>query len=84
MQFELGGIVKQRQGAPHEERTKQRTTVDPSLEELKQMERDVIVRALDAAGWKIYGETGAAVRLGLPPTTLTSRMKKMGIGKAPM
>ncbi len=84
LQFELGGMVKQREGSPHEQRTRPRTTVDPSLEELKRMERDVIVRALDAAGWKIYGETGAAARLGLPPTTLTSRMKKMVIRKASM
>ena len=38
-----------------------------------------IKKALNAAGGKIYGKGGAAELLGLKPTTLQSRMKKLGI-----
>ena len=50
-----------------------------TLEDIKQLERDTIVRALNDTNWRVYGDDGAAARLGIPPTTLTSRMKKMGI-----
>jgi PAS domain S-box-containing protein len=48
----------------------------PSLEEV---ERRHIEATLRAAGWKIEGAEGAARRLGLQPSTLRSRMKKLGI-----
>ena len=35
--------------------------------------------ALDAARWVIEGEEGAAARLGLRPSTLRSRMRRLGI-----
>ncbi|KYG02207.1 Fis family transcriptional regulator, partial [Sorangium cellulosum] len=35
--------------------------------------------ALRASGGKIYGEDGAAAALGLKPTTLQSKMRKLGI-----
>lgn len=37
-----------------------------------------IQRVLEQAGWRIYGPLGAANRLGLHPSTLRSRMKKLG------
>lgn len=40
-----------------------------------------IERALAASGGKIYGEDGAAARLGVKPSTLQSKMKKVGVGK---
>ena len=46
---------------------------------LDQAERSHIVRALDRCGWRIRGTGGAAEQLGLKPTTLESRMKKLGI-----
>ncbi len=48
----------------------------PTLEEL---ERDHIVRTLEHANWKVSGDKGAAALLGLKPTTLEARMKKLGI-----
>jgi formate hydrogenlyase transcriptional activator len=42
-------------------------------------ERDDIVRILKATNGQVSGATGAAQRLGLPRTTLISRMKKLGI-----
>jgi transcriptional regulator with GAF, ATPase, and Fis domain len=49
--------------------------------EFKRRERDNIVAALEAANGKVFGPGGAAFLLGLKPTTLISRMKKMNIQK---
>ena len=47
--------------------------------ELRRRERDNLRAVLESAGWKIKGPDGAAERLGVKPTTLLSRMKKMGL-----
>jgi transcriptional regulator with GAF, ATPase, and Fis domain len=47
--------------------------------DIKQRERENIIAALDQCRWKIYGPGGAAELLGIKPTTLTSRIKKMGL-----
>ena len=44
-------------------------------QELRQLERENILRALDASNGKVYGAGGAAERLGLKPTTLLSRIR---------
>jgi transcriptional regulator with GAF, ATPase, and Fis domain len=36
-------------------------------------------RVLDAAGGRIYGQGGAAERLGLRPTTLQSKLRRLGL-----
>jgi len=46
---------------------------------LKEMERDYILEVLDETEGIIGGPSGAARRLGLPRTTLISKMKKLGI-----
>ena len=46
---------------------------------LADAERSAIVVALEAANWRISGRRGAADRLGLRPTTLHAKMKKLGI-----
>jgi formate hydrogenlyase transcriptional activator len=46
---------------------------------LADAERQAIHRALEAARWRISGSDGAARLLGLPPTTLHAKMKKLGI-----
>jgi formate hydrogenlyase transcriptional activator len=51
----------------------------PSGGTLDQAERAHIVRALERCGWRIRGVNGAAEQLGIKPTTLESRMKKLGI-----
>lgn len=50
-----------------------------SAKELESFERANIQRALAACGGKISGENGAACRLGIPPSTLSSRLKALGI-----
>lgn len=49
--------------------------------EVKQFERENILRALIQTKWKIFGEGGAAELLEIPPTTLTSRIARMGLEK---
>jgi transcriptional regulator with GAF, ATPase, and Fis domain len=47
--------------------------------EMQQRERNNILAILKKSGWKIKGADGAAELLGVKPTTLLSRMKKMGL-----
>ena len=51
----------------------------PGIQTLQEIEKTHIVNALRAAHGKVSGEGGAAELLGLKPTTLGSRMKKLGI-----
>jgi transcriptional regulator with GAF, ATPase, and Fis domain len=53
-----------------------------ALVTLAENERRHIERVLRATEGRIYGEGGAAAILGLPPTTLQSRMKRLGIQRA--
>jgi PAS domain S-box-containing protein len=53
------------------------------LESLESSTRNHILAALEQSGWVIDGPRGAARSLGLHPSTLRSRMKKLGIGRAP-
>ncbi len=46
---------------------------------LRDSERAHILRALAQSGWRIRGRGGAAERLDLKPTTLESRMARLGI-----
>ena len=48
-------------------------------EELKGLERDSIIAALERANRRISGPGGAAALLGVNPNTLTSRMRSLGI-----
>jgi PAS domain S-box-containing protein len=49
------------------------------VEEFEQIEKQNLLRALGISGWRISGKDGAAELLGLKPSTLTSRMKALGI-----
>ena len=46
---------------------------------LQDLERQHILKMLEATCWRVSGAKGAAALLGLKPTTLESRMKKLGI-----
>ncbi len=48
---------------------------------LEEVERNHILRIMESTGWRIRGEAGAAAILGLKPTTLESRMYKLGISR---
>ena len=73
------GVVSQ----PPRRRSGVREAAEPeALVTLAENERRHIERVLRATEGRIYGEGGAAAILGLPPTTLQSRMKKLGIHRA--
>jgi len=52
-------------------------------EEIRHLERENLRTALEKTEWKIYGTGGAAELLGIKPTTLMSRIKKMGLKRHP-
>jgi len=52
-----------------------------AIDTLENNERVHIVRALNETNWVIHGKKGAAELLGINPSTLRSRMEKLGIKK---
>ena len=52
-----------------------------TFDDIKQLERQNILNALNSTNWKIFGKNGAAELLGIPPTTLTTRIQRMGLNK---
>jgi PAS domain S-box-containing protein len=46
---------------------------------LAEAEREHILKTLESTGWRIKGAHGAALRLDMQPSTLYSRMQKLGI-----
>ena len=46
---------------------------------LVDVQKEHIRSVLESAGWRIRGSGGAADRLGLRPTTLETRMAKLGL-----
>jgi transcriptional regulator with GAF, ATPase, and Fis domain len=53
--------------------------VDESM--VRSVERSHILRALNETDWVVHGKKGAADILGINPSTLRSRMEKLGIKK---
>jgi transcriptional regulator with GAF, ATPase, and Fis domain len=49
---------------------------------LADVQKAHIRNVLESAGWRIRGIGGAADQLGLPPTTLETRMAKLGIARS--
>ena len=47
--------------------------------DLQSIERSRILRVLEESGWRVKGPGFAADLLGLSPSTLRSRMKRLGI-----
>jgi transcriptional regulator with GAF, ATPase, and Fis domain len=48
---------------------------------LAEAEREHLLAVLEATDWRIEGEDGAARILDLRPSTLRSRLKKLGIAR---
>jgi PAS domain S-box-containing protein len=53
--------------------------LDPTTETLEQTEYNVILRTLKNVHWKLEGPGGAAELLNIHPSTLRSKMRKLGI-----
>ena len=56
-------------------------TMEAFEEEVRRMERRLVLEALQAAGGRVSGRGGAAERLGMHPKTLYSRIEKLAIRK---
>jgi len=54
---------------------------DSKMQRLDVMELDHLRNVLQATRWRVRGHGGAAEILGLKPTTLEARMKKMGLSR---
>lgn len=54
----------------------------PGLTTLSSVEHDHIIAVLEQTAGVIAGKKGAAKILGVPPSTLRSRMKRLGIGQS--
>jgi len=48
-----------------------------------EVQRESILRTLERTGWRVSGPKGAAAVLKLKPTTLESKMKRLGIRRPP-
>ncbi|MCG3121151.1 MAG: Anaerobic nitric oxide reductase transcription regulator NorR [bacterium] len=55
------------------------TADESSHLKLEELERSHIIKILEMTGWRISGQRGAAKILDIKPTTLRSRMEKLGI-----
>jgi transcriptional regulator with GAF, ATPase, and Fis domain len=53
-----------------------------SSRRLADIEREHVQSVVEATGWRIRGAGGAAEILGLKPTTLEARMKKLGLQRS--
>jgi transcriptional regulator with GAF, ATPase, and Fis domain len=53
-----------------------------TVDDLEAIERENLRLALDTAGWRVAGEAGAARLLGMAPSTLSARMKALGVRRA--
>jgi len=49
--------------------------------QLRDLERNNMLRALRMTGWRVSGPDGAAKLLGLRPSTFADRMRKFGISR---
>src|SRR5262249_23027403 len=58
-------------------------TAGQSQPTLQDVERHYILTILEQTNWLITGPRGAAKFLGLHPSTLRNRMKKLGITRSP-
>ena len=59
----------------------QTLAISPAAATLRDSERALILQTLEAAGWVIGGPSGAAVKLGVPRTTLICKMQKLAISR---
>jgi transcriptional regulator with GAF, ATPase, and Fis domain len=84
LSFNLGKGRKDNGGRGKEARQRAVDAETPILTEaeMKLRDRENLLNALNQCGWKITGTDGAAEVLGMKPTTLHSKMKKLGLKKA--
>jgi formate hydrogenlyase transcriptional activator len=59
------------------------SSAQPGAGTLCEVQRERILEVLEETNWVISGSRGAAAVLGLPRTTLISKMQKLGISRCP-
>ncbi|MGH7950012.1 MAG: helix-turn-helix domain-containing protein, partial [Candidatus Binataceae bacterium] len=67
---------------PRHETSSDDAVGDGAGQTLAEMERAHIIAVLNQTNWRIDGPSGAASALNLNPSTLRSRMKKLGIRRS--
>jgi transcriptional regulator with GAF, ATPase, and Fis domain len=73
-----------RAGRPSATNAKQDSSVQRPirlLQDVKESEKDLVIAALKQARGKIYGSNGAAALLGIKPTTLSSKLGRLGLSR---
>ncbi len=85
LKFSMPQIINQTVFNETQDQTEKLETEKEILtyEELKSLESENIIRALQKSNYKIYGQDGAAEKLGSKPTTLISRIKSLDIPMRP-
>ena len=73
--LEVDGLIEDSQGNCSASPPREVTTLEDA-------EREAIRRALDATRWRISGARGAAAKLAINPSTLRSRMARLGIHRS--
>jgi transcriptional regulator with GAF, ATPase, and Fis domain len=63
----------------HLEFEEARGSVTNEVRTLEEVEKRHIIEVMEETGWRVRGKDGAAEILGIKPTTLESRMEKLGI-----
>ncbi len=63
-------------------KTQQETCIIHTDEAMQNMLKDNMLNALKQTNWRLFGEGGAAELLGMKPTTLASRIKRLNLKKA--
>jgi len=63
---------------PLRSKSREESEVIPDKEMTRRM-RDNMIAALKRSGGRIYGPGGAAELLGIRPSTLSTRIKKLGL-----
>jgi formate hydrogenlyase transcriptional activator len=76
-----GGLLDSPESFPSASRSGEPGALAAANETMEEVEREHLLRTLDSTRWKISGSDGAAARLGLNPSTLRGRMRKLGIRK---
>jgi len=77
----VGAVAYTQAAAPRSAQEENRS-VAPSPQNIDQVERNHILEVLMRTNWRIEGTDGAAALLNLNPSTLRSRMKKLGVQRS--
>ena len=75
-------VVASAQAVAPRPAAEEKSTGAPSPQTIDQVERSHILAVLIQTNWRIEGSDGAAAMLNLNPSTLRSRMKKLGVQRS--